>query len=233
MKWIDHYQLFLFDFDGILVNTEELHFAAYKKICMNRGFILDWDWQTYIRYAMFSATGLKEAIYRTFPDLEKQEPVWDVLYKEKKKAYLDCLKDGVALMPGVADLLNALAVRGIKRCVVTHSPLEQIELIRSQHPILNTIPVWLTREDYSQPKPSPECYQKAIEKLGGEGESIIGFEDSPRGLEALLKSGAKGVFISSLFQPNEVESLAKDIGKHFPHYSSFIELNRVMDANQK
>lgn len=233
MRWINQYQLFLFDFDGILVNTEELHYQAYQEMCLKRGFTLDWDWRTYIQHGMFSATGLKEGIYNKFPDLKKQEPFWDVLYQEKKKLYLDSLKRGVPLMPGVADLLAALEKGGVKRCVVTHSPLEQIELIRSQHPILRTIPLWLTREDYSQPKPSPECYQKAIEKLGSKGDAIIGFEDSPRGLEALLKAGAKGVFISSLFKPTEVEHLAQEIGTPFPHFSSFIECNRVMNANQK
>ena len=33
MDWIKKYQLFLFDFDGLLVNTEEMHFLAYKQMC--------------------------------------------------------------------------------------------------------------------------------------------------------------------------------------------------------
>lgn len=233
MRWIQNYQLFLFDFDGILVNTEEIHYLAYKKMCQERGFSLDWDWPTYIRHAMFSSTGIKEGIYREIPALYKLEPSWDILYQDKKRIYFECLeKEKVELMPGVAELLSALAEKGIKRCVVTHSPSEQIALIRSRHPILDSIPTWITREHYTQAKPSPECYKKAIEMHGREGR-IIGFEDSPRGLAALLGAEAEGVFISTLFEPAEIEKLEQDLGKKFSHCSSFLELAGIMDANQK
>src|ERR1700731_2822007 len=109
MQWIYNYQLFLFDFDGILVNTEELHYKAYLKMCADRGFSLKWDMRTYMRYAMYTATGVKEGVYREFPELYQVEPSWDVLYREKKKAYFDLLQDvGTSLMPGVDQLLRAL-----------------------------------------------------------------------------------------------------------------------------
>jgi len=225
MDWIHHYQLFLFDFDGILVNTEELHYKAYIKICADRGFELKWDPYTYLRHAMYTATGVKEGVYREFPELFKQEPSWDVLYKEKKKAYFQLLQEeGVALMPGVNTLLKALEVSGIKRCVVTHSPHEQIQLIRSQHPILDSIPHWITREHYTQPKPSSECYQKAIATHKSSGDRIIGFEDSPRGLKALLGTEAEGVFVTEFFTPEEIAQLSQETGRSFIQVSSFPEL---------
>lgn len=173
MQWIHNYQLFLFDFDGILVNTEELHFKAYQKMCKDRGFSLNWDEKTYVRHAMFSATGLKEAIYKEFSDLKCFD--WDLLYGEKKRAYYALLEEGVSLMTGVSEILTALEMAKIKRCVVTHSPIEQISLIRKQHPILDSIPLWITREQYKQPKPSSECYEKAISMLaevGGQSGGI-------------------------------------------------------------
>jgi beta-phosphoglucomutase len=225
MRWIHHYQLFLFDFDGILVNTEHFHYKAYLKMCEDRGFTLNWNERTYIRHAMHTATGLKEGIYRTLPNLEKEEPSWEVLYKEKKKVYYELLlSEGVSLMPGVETLLLELENANIKRAVVTHSPSEQIALIRQQQPLLNSIPVWITREDYSQPKPSPECYWKAISKLHVPGERVIGFEDSPRGLKALLGTLAEGVFITDCFEPSEITELANDVGKDFSHFPSFPEM---------
>src|SRR3990172_6839619 len=47
MHWIYQFQLFLFDFDGLLVNTEDLHFAAYQKMCCDRGFELKWDFERF------------------------------------------------------------------------------------------------------------------------------------------------------------------------------------------
>ena len=41
------YDLFLFDFDGTLADTEALHHRAYVRMCGNRGFVLDWDFEKY------------------------------------------------------------------------------------------------------------------------------------------------------------------------------------------
>jgi beta-phosphoglucomutase len=225
MEWIHHYQLFLFDFDGILVNTEELHYKAYLKMCSARGFPLKWDKRTYMQHAMYTAAGVQEGIYRELPDLQRDEPCWDLLYQEKKRVYFQLLQEeGTLLMPGVEELLIALEKAKIKRCVVTHSPLEQIALIRSQHPILNSIPNWITREHYSQPKPSPECYQKAIANFKIEGERVIGFEDSPRGLKALLGTEAEGILLSDCFELFEIKKFLKEFGRPFRHFSSFIEM---------
>lgn len=222
MKWIHSYQLFLFDFDGLLVNTEELHYKAYQQMCRNRGFDLDWDWKTYSGAAMYEATGLKIALYATFPGLQKQEPNWEILYQEKKKAYMNLLLSGeIKLMPGVEPLLQVLSETGIRRCVVTHSPIEQISIIRKYQPLLDTIPFWVTREDYSHPKPHPECYRKAISLYAKPEDRVIGFEDSPRGLRALLGSSARGVLVSSLFSKNEIEL---SVDKPFHITPSFIEL---------
>lgn len=221
MQWIHHYQLFLFDFDGILVNTEELHYKAYLKMCADRGFELTWDEKTYVRHAMCSATGLKEGIYREFPKLYQSEPDWNVLYLEKKQLYSELLNENrVSLMPGVEPLLIALEKANIKRCVVTNSIAEHIAVIRERHPILDSIPHWITREFYQEPKPSAECYLKAIDLHGSAGDKVIGFEDSPRGLQALLGTKAERVFISELFEKEEVRQFSAVRGA-FEHVPSF------------
>src|ERR1700733_13424255 len=164
LDWIHKYQLFLFDFDGLLVNTEELHFAAYVAMCKQRGFALNWSLARFFEAAHFSATGLRDAIYAEQPLLREQEPRWEVLYAEKKEAYMRLLASGnLSLMPGVASLLEELERAKIKRCVVTNSPQEQVELIRNALAPLRSIPHWITREQYQKPKPDPECYLKAIE----------------------------------------------------------------------
>ncbi len=206
MNWINNYQLFLFDFDGILVNTEELHQEAYVQMCKGRGEQLTWDFPRYCMAAHFESTGLRDQIYAEFPPLFNKEPDWAVLYKEKKDAYKNLLKSGaVQLMPGVEKLLLALQAANIKRCVVTHSPEEHVNLIREQNPLLNSIPKWFTREDYSHAKPHPECYLKAISELGEQGDHIIGFEDTPRGLKALQATKAQAVFVSTVPYPNMQE----------------------------
>ncbi len=218
MQWIHHYQFFLFDFDGLLVNTEKLHYQAYIKMCANRDFALTWDFKRYSEAAHHEATGLRDQIYAEFPDLQTQEPCWNVLYEEKKAIFIQLLQEGtVPLMPGVSSLLYALQEAHIPRCVVTHSATPLVTLIRQQNPILNTIPYWLTREHYTYPKPHPECYQKAIIQFAKEGDRIIGFEDSPRGLKALLETQAKPVLICSL----DSSYLKTILNQNICHYPSF------------
>jgi len=215
MKWIRKFQLFLFDFDGLLVNTEHLHYQAYVNMLERRGYSLDWSFAQYCELAHLNSTALRDAIYTAFPDLE---PNWNILYEEKKKAYLELLLSGkIQLMPGVEPLLKELATTGIRRCVVTNSLLEQTRLIAAQLPILQTLPVWITREDYTKPKPDPEGYLRAIAECAQPGDRIIGFEDSVRGLQALQQTSALPVLIS----PSHYPLLDLALQGNVLHFESF------------
>lgn len=196
MDWLSNYQLFLFDFDGLLVDTEQLHYKAYINMCANRGYELKWDFKRYSQAAHHKPTDLRDHIYAEFPQLYTQEPDWKILYEEKKNAFLNLVKnEKVPLLPGAVELLMALKEQKIKRCIVTHSAYSLIDQIRSQNSVLDTIPHWITREDYVNPKPHPDSYQTAISKFAESGEQIIGFEDSPRGLEALMQTKATPVLV--------------------------------------
>ncbi|MBS0621777.1 MAG: HAD family phosphatase [Verrucomicrobia bacterium] len=195
MSLLEKYQLFLFDFDGLLVDTERLHMEAYKLLCRKYGYELPWSFAEYQVIAHGSAHGLQQALS------EKLGGRWEDRYVEKRTLYRQLLEKGeVTLMPGAAALLQTLAARNIKRAVVTHSPKEHLQMVRARLPILNTIPHWIGREDYVYPKPSPECYLKAIRLFAAPGELVIGFEDSARGLQALQGTSAQPVFVGSSFK---------------------------------
>jgi len=220
MRWIRKFQLFLFDFDGLLVNTEHLHFQAYVNMMARRGYALDWSFVQFCEMAHLNSTALRDGLYAQFPDLE---PNWDVLYEEKKKAYFDLLLAGkVELMKGVEPLLRELAAAGIRRCVVTNSLREQTQMISSQLPLLKTIPKWITREDYSKPKPDPECYLRAIALCAQPGDHIIGFEDSIRGLRALSQTPALPVLICESHHPL-LEMVTEGSALHFDSFEKIPE----------
>lgn len=218
MQWIHDYQLVLFDFDGLLVNTEEIHYQAYQRMCARHGVVMEMSFENYCKIAHYRSEGLSEALYGQYPKLREQEPVWSVLYAEKKQAMIDLLNEGaVQLMPGAERLLLALNDAGISRCVVTHSANELISIIRKQHAIFDTIPVWITREQYSKPKPDPECYVKAVSLLAKPEDKIVGFEDSPRGLKAMMGSRAKPVLICQPIYPEIPDFVSNGVA----HYTSF------------
>ena len=142
----------------------------------------------------------------------------DVLYAEKKEAHLEILKNGqIKLLPGVEEFLRGLASARVKRCVATNSAKDQIEIIRRALPLLDSIPVWVTREQYQNPKPAPDAYLKAISILADPGDKIIGFEDSMRGIKALQLASARPVLICSSKHPQLTEMDLKGVA----HFSSF------------
>ena len=184
--------------------------------------MLPWSFYEYFQIAQQDAKAPERHIYAEFPELQKQEPNWAVLYAEKKRAFLEILaKEPAPLFPGVEEILTVLEKAQKKRCVVTHSGKELVTLLRHQNPILNTIPHWFTREDYSLPKPSPDGYLKAIAVLVEEGDNIIGFEDSLRGMNALLATPATPIYINSIDE--ETKNFFKSKG--VSTFSSFRDIS--------
>ncbi len=222
MQWIHKFQLFLFDFDGLLVNTERLHYQAYVKMLAGRGISLRWDFERFCSLAHRNATALREALYAEYPTLD---PDWSALYAEKKRAYGELIANGkIELMPGVAPLLAALEKANIERCVVTNSFHEQIATIRFFSKPLQSIAHWITREQYNQPKPSPECYQLAIERYAKPGDRVIGFEDSLRGLQALQGSSALAVLVCAANHP-----LLAEVAPGTLHTSSLENISHCLE----
>lgn len=219
MKWIHKYQLFLFDFDGLLVNTEAIHHQAYIQMCAYHGFDLKWNFEQFTQFAHHPGIKINESIYREFPSL--QEIDWKILYEEKQQIFLKRIKEqSVELMPGVAELLVQLNLAQINCCVVTNSPKNFIDSIKEKNPLLDSIPHWITREKYTFPKPHSECYQLAIDNLAKSHERIIGFEDTLKGLTALQGTKAKAVLICPETHPHFNDFKHEKI----THFSSFQDI---------
>ncbi len=222
MDYLKKYTLFLFDFDGLLVNTEHLHFEAYRLMCKNRGFALSWDFTKFCSIAHKDDTGLQKQIYAELPSLHQMESNWSILYAEKKAYYQSLLQEGnLSVMPGVETMLSHLASLDKKRCVVTNSTRTQIDLIKERLAILQTIPHWFTREDYQRSKPAPDGYLKALSTLSTSSDTCIGFEDTLRGYTALQRASIPGIVISSVLSEEMRQNLLEQKAEI---YSSFTEL---------
>lgn len=201
---ISSFDLFLFDFDGLLVNTEILHFRAYKETLASYGIPFDWSFDRYCSAAHYGAHNLEESLRQQFPAM----PSWREIYQKKQARMQELLQENIPLMEGAQELLQGLQKRGLPHAVVTHSPEAFVLLAKSQHPVLASIPHWITRHDYEKPKPDPECYLLAISRLAKPTDRVVGFEDSPRGLTALLGTRAQPVLVCQINYP-EIDSFLK------------------------
>ena len=193
MTILTNYDLLLFDLDGLLVNTEELHCTAYAEMCAKHQMKFPWDFSRYFQIAEKGGTEIRDELYKALSELYKLQPDWAVLYEEKRQALFALAETSVIpLMPGVEHLL--MQIQEIPRAMVTHSPRRLVESFARAQPILNTIPTWFCREDYTHAKPSPDGFITAI-KAFGSPKRVLGFEDAVRGVEALKAAGADAVLV--------------------------------------
>lgn len=220
MSWILEYSPIFFDFDGLLVNTEHLHYQAYQRMMEGNGAGFPWDFPTFASVAHKNSHGLRELITSHTPSLV-QTKSWDTLYDEKKGEYAKLLEMGdLDLMPGAQAILETVQMAEIPHAVVTNSTHAQTEKIRQKIPVLNKIPHWITREDYENSKPAPDAYLKAIEVLG-KSEKMLGFEDALRGIRALEGASITPVLICPPDHPQMAE-ISKNSMHYYPSFISML-----------
>ena len=205
-----------FDFDGLIVDTEPLHYQAYRLVFQENGLPFPWDFSTFTSVAHTSANGLSQMIARAFPHFF-QIKSWQKLYEEKGRYYKKLLeKSRLKWMPGAPSVLNCVKQSKTFYCVVTNSTREHIELCQTHLPLLKQIPLWITREDYTHPKPSPDGYLKAIERAHLQGE-MVGFEDTLRGVVSLQNAHIHPVLICPQTHPQ----MNKSPKVSYLHFESF------------
>lgn len=225
LEKMNAFQLYMFDLDGLLVDTEKAHYEAYRTMCQNRDVKLSWDFPAYCTHAHYSSEGIHTGLLKDHPELFETEKNWEVFYNEKTKAILDLYEKGsIPLLPGVEKLLNTLRKKNIQHCVVTHSSEKLVSLLRKKHQILDSIPHWIMREDYSNPKPDPECYKVAMKRLLCKGGRAVGFEDTIRGLKALVGSGAEAFLVTTMNYPEIPEVISHGV-RHLQSFEEFNNLN--------
>lgn len=211
-----------FDFDGLLVNTERLHFQAYQRLLTTHHLFFPWSFSEFAGIAHQKAHGIREAITRHFPSLVDQAG-WEALYAEKQRYYAELLSGKeLDLMPGAATVLTLVQQLAIPHAVVTNSPLEQVRAIRPRLRPLESIPCWVTRENYSLPKPAPDGYLKAIDLLGGTQQTMVGFEDSLRGVHSLQSAGITPVLICAEDHP-QLRTIQPGSLLYFPSFTALLE----------
>ncbi len=223
----EDYQLFLFDLEGLLIDTDGLHFQAYVDFLKKRSYNLPWTLQEYVAISRSSASALKEKIYELFPELHEIEPEWESLYREKRQSYLSLLrKHPIALIPGAEAFVSQMLYLGKTLVIVTTATQEEVDIIKKKIPFLAQIQDWIVREDYEKATPDPQCYKTAIDRFSFTRLGIIGFEDSARGLIALLGSSATAVLVSR----HDYVQLDAYKGR-YEHVASFNDIELVIERS--
>lgn len=180
----------VFDFDGLIIDTETPSYEAFKQVYESYGASLDVETFSKCIGTTFAAfnpyTYLEELLGRKL-DLDAIER--DVIEIHQKLVAKQTLR------PGVIDYLTAAQNKGLKIALATSSPHSWIA------PLFDRFELWkffdgiTTADDVVQVKPDPELYVKSLDKLGVEGSEAIAFEDSLNGLRAAKAAGMHCVIV--------------------------------------
>lgn len=181
----------LWDMDGTLVDTAELHFEAWRRLCdgLSRAFTR----------ADFTATfGRRnpEIFQYLFPggisDADAAR-----LGDEKEDMYRAAARNkGVDLLPGAGELMADLASSGARQAIGSSAPVANLDLILELTGIGSRLGARVGMEDTRRGKPDPEVFLVAARRLGVAPARCVVFEDAVAGIEAATAAGMRSVGVT-------------------------------------
>jgi beta-phosphoglucomutase len=180
----------LFDFDGVIVDSEALHHRAYE-----------------IALAPYGVASIPKDVYADrfsnrgvgLEYCAEQVPGIDVraLKRRKEELFVNLMREHARLLPAAAETVRALGAGG-PLAVATGSLREVVASALRRFDLADAFREVITREDYDREKPEPDAFLRACERLGESPVDCLVIEDSYKGLCAAQAAG-----IACLVVPND------------------------------
>ncbi len=186
---------FLFDFDGLILDTELAARAGWQVLYREHGHELPTDlWATLV--------GTTHAPWDPMAHLEELvgEPLQREALNERRYAHEIALIEAEELRPGIADYLAAARQHGLKRAIVSSATRRWVDMhLERLEEAAGWDAICTADRDPARAKPAPVLYLEALELLEVRADEAVAFEDSPHGVHA---AKAAGIFCVAI--PNEV-----------------------------
>jgi HAD superfamily hydrolase (TIGR01509 family) len=197
----------LFDSDGVLVDTERMFFEATQAafsalgVCLSRNQWAKWYLGEGRRSREIAALfGLSLA------SVERA-------IQNRNEMFWRRVASGVPILPGVRDILPCLS-RRFRLAIVTGASRPHFDRVHAHTGLPWYFELVVTSDDYEEPKPSPQAYLTALNKLSLKPFECLAVEDSPRGAAAATSAGIRCVLVPTLLTeialcPGDCEILAE------------------------
>jgi len=191
-------QALIFDVDGTIADTEEVHRQAF-----NAAFLamdLGWNWSEAEYMALLRVSGGPERIahyvatLRAKPE-EKQRLAGLVaaIHREKTRLYYELISDGrAAARPGVARLMNEARAAGVKLALAATSTTANVEALVGAvlgAKALGWFGAVASADEVAQKKPAPDLYRRIVGTLRVPADACVAIEDSANGVLAAKAAG--------------------------------------------
>ena len=173
----------IWDVDGTLVDTAELHFQAWEALCRDLG-------------RPFTRADFKATFGRRNPEILTHlfgtrftVTEMDTLGVRKEELYKDAARQGVGLLPGARALLDGLHAAGFRQAIGSSAPRGNVDLILQLTGTEHLFEAISSAEDTQRGKPDPQVFLVAAEKLGVAPECCVVMEDAVAGVQAARAGG--------------------------------------------
>lgn len=186
----------VFDFDGVLADTEHVHLRATQDALAARGWRLD-EGAYFERYLGYGDRDLVAALARDLGETIDEAAI-DALVAVKAARYRAHLAAGSAMYPGAARCVRRLAPR-FALGIASGSLQAEIHDILTAAGLRRDFAVIVGADDCASGKPAPDPYVKAAALLGVDPRSAVAIEDSRWGLESARAAGLRTIALTTSY----------------------------------
>ncbi len=170
----------IFDFDGLILDTETPIIDAYGDVYAQHGYAFDrTDFARHIGHADYSFDP-----WRVFPAEADRQALETV-----RRTYNRARLEKQALLPGVEVLISSAHAAGLRLGVASNSSHGWVEPHLQRLGLHAYFSFFACRGDTASPKPEPDLYRLVVERLGVRPNEAVAFEDSNTGLRAARRAG--------------------------------------------
>ena len=175
----------IFDMDGVLINTEPIHYGIWRQICAERGITLDYS--RYTKCIGSTLNYLFDLIEEWHGVSFRQDPTIRQRFSELKDRYLK--ENGLPPVTGAADAVKALYEKGFRMAVASSSSPEYIEYSMQTLDLKKYFFRLVSGEQVRHPKPAPDVFLEAARQLQADPAECLVVEDSRNGSLAAKAAG--------------------------------------------
>lgn len=180
----------VFDFDGLIIDTETPWYEAFRQIYQEHGCELPLDqWLLCVgtTFSSFDPYEYLERLLKRELDRKRLQAIGERKHRE--------LMEKQDIRPGVLDYLTSARESGLKIGLASSSSGSWVEPFLRKHGLYGYFDAIVTADLVAKVKPDPELYIKALDALGVSGDEAVAFEDSLNGLKAARAAGLHCVIV--------------------------------------
>jgi beta-phosphoglucomutase len=188
---------FIFDMDGVIVDSNPTHKIALKQFCKEHGYNLS---EKDLREKIYGRTN-RDWLLNLFGDLDEETIR---RYAEEKEALFRRLYTDIEPLSGLISFLNKIDELSISRAIATSAPRANVDFTLEKtntERYFNTI---LDDSFVTEGKPNPQIYLKSAAALGFDPAKCVVFEDSLSGVKAGKNAGCKVVGLTTTHTAEEL-----------------------------